>query len=99
MWKNNCFVSYLHAARRTEAFFFGILILEGAVYSLYGLPWGPAVYTKLLSTAFFLLVWGTGKAETRGCLLYTLEPPDQDAGICDGAFAAGRGAGQRGHAP
>lgn len=60
MWKNNCFVSYLHAARRTEAFFFGILILEGAVYSLYGLPWGPAVYTMLLSTAFFLLVWGAG---------------------------------------
>ena len=55
MWKNNCFVSYLHAERRTEAFFFGILILEGAVYSLYGLPWGPAVYTMLLSTAFFLL--------------------------------------------
>lgn len=60
MWKNNCFVSYLIAMRVTEAFFFGILILEGGVYSLYGLAWGPAVYTMFLSTALFLLIWGVG---------------------------------------
>ena len=53
MWKNNCFVSYLHAERRTEAFFFGILILEGAVYSLYGLPWGPAIRCFLPPHSFF----------------------------------------------
>ncbi len=60
MWKKHSLVSWIYTARAWELCFLGILVLEGVVYSLYGLPWGPAVYTMLLSGALFLVIWLVG---------------------------------------
>lgn len=56
-WKNSAFAASLYRHRLGLLLWLGQTLLLFAVYGLYDLPWGPAVYTALLGTVLAAGLW------------------------------------------
>lgn len=56
---------YLRRGVRCAVLFAALLAVMAGIYALYGLPWGPAVYTMLVMTAVFAVVAAVGFVQWR----------------------------------
>lgn len=56
---------YLRRGVRCAVLFAALLAVMAGIYALYGLPWGPAVYTMLVMTAVFAATAAVGFVQWR----------------------------------
>ena len=56
----NDLLQYLRRGARCVWLFAALLVVMAGIYALYGLPWGPAVYTMLVMAAVFAVAAAVG---------------------------------------